>query len=128
MTERELDKRIPLLVVFAVLGPPIAWVFQFVIGYGVTEATCGPAGRELQPPFDTWEIVVTAAAAVVAILGAVAAVTAFRAVRGATPDDPPPKGRVYFFSLVAMASTPLFLAIILMSGIGSLVLEKCHQA
>jgi hypothetical protein len=128
VTERLLDRRIQLLTGFALLGPPIAWVLQFVLGYGVTEAACGPAGSELKPPFHAWEVVTTAAAAVVAVTGAVAAVKAYRAVRDAEDDDPPPRGLVLFLSLVAMVSTPLFLAIILMSGIGALVLHECHQA
>ena len=128
MTEQQPDNRLRLLMWFGLLAPPIAFVFQFVLGYGVTEAACGPAGMELQPPVNTWTIVLMCAAATVAVLGLVSAVTVFRKLRDEELDGPPPGARVYFLSVVAIVTTPLFLAIILMSSIGVLVLEKCHQS
>jgi hypothetical protein len=111
---------------FAVLGPPLAWATQFVLGYGVTEAACGDA--RLSPSVNAWTISLTAVAAAVTVLAGVAAVRVFRTTRGAELDGPPPCGRVYFMSIVAMTITPLFLFIIVMSGVGVLVLEQCHQS
>jgi len=114
------------LLWFALLGPPLAWVTQFVIGWGVTEAACPPGSSSVS--VSAWAIALTAAAVIVAVLGGVAAVRVFRATRGNELDGPPPEGRVYFMSIVAMTTTPLFLAIIVMNGIGVLVLERCHQS
>jgi hypothetical protein len=111
---------------FAVLGPPLAWATQFVLGYGVTEAACGDA--QLSPNVNAWTISLTAVAAAVTVLAGVAAVRVFRATRGEHLDGPPPGGRIYFMSIVAMTITPLFLFIIVMSGVGVLVLENCHQS
>ena len=114
------------MIWFAVLGPPLAWAIQFVLGYGVTEAACGDA--RLGPNVNAWAISLTAVAAVVTVLAGVAAVRVYRTTRGADLDGAPPRGRVYFMSIVAMASTPLFLFIILMNAVGVLVLEHCHQS
>ena len=119
-------KRIGRLTWFALLGPPLAWVVQFVLGFGVTQAACDP-GRE-STSVNAWTIALTAAAVLVAALAGVAAVRVFRATRGEELDGPPPGGRIYFMSIVAMTTTPLFFLIIAMSGVGVLVLEKCHQA
>jgi hypothetical protein len=35
---------------------------------------------------------------------------------------------MHFLSVIAMTTTPLFVAIILMSGLGSLLLTPCHQS
>ena len=114
------------MIWFALAGPPLAWAIQFVLGYGVTEAACGDA--RLAPNVNAWAVVLTAVAAVVTILAGAAAVRVYRTTRGEDTDGAPPGGRVYFMSLVAMATTPLFLFIILMNGAGVLVLEKCQQS
>jgi hypothetical protein len=36
-------------------------------------------------------------------------------------------GRIYFMSICGMVISPLFLAIILMSGIATQILGNCHQ-
>lgn len=114
------------LIWFGLLAPPLAWVVQFVLGYGVTEAACEP-GR-LEPSVNGWAIAITVPAALVAVLGGLAAVRVFRATRDQELDGPPPAGRVYFMSIVAIAIAPLFLAMIVMNGIGVLVLDKCSQS
>ena len=60
--------------------------------------------------------------------GALAAVLAFLAMRGTSKDDAPPPGRIFFMSLVGMTTSPLFLAIILMSGSGVLSQTLCRQS
>jgi hypothetical protein len=120
------DKRIRRLLWFGLLGPPLAWAVQFVLGYGVTEAACEP-GR-VEPHVNAWTVSLTAVATIVTVLGGLAAVAVFRGTRSEELDGPPPGGRIYFMSIVAMTITPLFLFIIVMNGVGVLVLEKCHQS
>ena len=115
-----------VLVWFGVLGPPAAWVTQFLLGYGVTQAQCNPSGARWGVPIHTWTIAATAAGATVALLGWLAAGAAFRATRDAS--SAPPRGRVHFLSVVALTTSPLFLLVIVWSGVGALVLQECHQA
>jgi len=44
--------------VYALLGAPLAWTTQLVVGFGLTEAACGPAGRMWNIAIDTWESVI----------------------------------------------------------------------
>jgi Mn2+/Fe2+ NRAMP family transporter len=105
---------------FGLFGAPAAWTVQHVTGYALSEAACDRGGLDL----DAWTIAVTAAAAAVAVLAGVAALATYRA----TPSgDEPPASRVRFLAILGMTVAPLFLAIILMSGIGVTVLVDCHQ-
>ena len=115
-----------LLVWFGVFGPPAAWVLQFLLGYGVTQAQCNPAGSRWGVPIHTWTVAATAVGATVALLGWLAAGAVFRATRDAS--SAPPRGRVHFLSVIALATSPLFLLIIVWGGVGALVLQECHQA
>lgn len=120
MTER-------LLLWFGVLGAPLAWACQHVFGFGLTVAACGAGGRPWGIPIDGWTIAATAVAATIAILAQVAAFVVFRATRG-TSEGPPPVSRIHFMSIVGLTINPLFLAIILLSGIGVSILENCHTS
>ena len=102
-----------LLLWFGLLGAPAAWVAQHVTGYALTEAACQEAGFDF--PVDGVTIAVTAAAGVVAALAGVAAVATWRATR----DGGQRTARKHFMATMGMTLTPLFLMIILMSGIGS---------
>jgi hypothetical protein len=117
-----------LLAWLGVGAAPTAWTLQHVFGMGLTLAACERAGTSWDIAVHGVTIVLTAAAAVVAVLGGAASVLAFRAVREAEKDDPPPSGRIFFLAIVGMAITPLFLAIILMSGSGVLTLTLCRQS
>jgi hypothetical protein len=109
------------------LGAPAVWACQHVFGFGLTQAGCSASTRNWNVPIDTWTAVATSVAGALAIAALVASVLAFRAVRDADIDAAPPKGRIYFVSICGMVISPLFLAIILMSGIATLVLSNCHQ-
>jgi hypothetical protein len=114
-----------LLVWFGVLGAPIAWALQHVTGFALTEADCN-IGYRGQVAVDGLTVAVTAAAATVAAAAELAAISAFRRTRDAGED--PPGSRVHFMSIIGMTIGPLFLAIILMSGLGVVFLENCHQS
>jgi heme/copper-type cytochrome/quinol oxidase subunit 2 len=111
---------------FATLGAPIAWGLQFTIGYWITQGRCGATAWDLS--LRTWAIVLTVVAAAVAVGAGLTALALFRRTREADKDDPPPFGRLHFFSIVGMAITPLFVAIIVMNGVGVAVLQGCHQS
>jgi hypothetical protein len=72
---------------------------------------------------------VAAAIAVLAGLSALAVFLRTRDVKGVGgSEEPPPKGRLHFLAVVGMAISPLFLAIILMDGLGVLILPECVQS
>jgi hypothetical protein len=67
---------------------------------------------------------VTAAAALVAVLAQVAAGIVLRSTRDAGPELP--GSRIRFMSIVGLAINPLFFFIIVLSGVGVSVLDRCH--
>jgi hypothetical protein len=113
------------LVWFGLLGAPGAWVAQHLTGYALTEAACNEAGRGWDVPIDALTAALTAAAAALAVLAGLAALAAFRSTRGA--GGKPPAARVHFLGIAGIVVAPLFLAIIVMSGVGVIVLEGCRQ-
>ena len=64
----------------------------------------------------------------IAAVGGLAALAAWRATRDADDDDAPPAGRIHFLAVIGLTITPLFLAIIVMSGAGAIVLDGCVQS
>ena len=118
------------LVWFGLLGAPAAWTAQFLLGYWVSEVGCSPGG-DGGLGIDGWTLAATIVAALTAGLAGLSAFAVFRRTRDARgvggADEPPPKGRVHFLATVGMAIAPLFLFIIVMSGVGVAVLENCHQ-
>jgi hypothetical protein len=101
------------LLWYAVLGAPAAWVGQFAISYWLTEAKCSVAGER-------WGISVAIGAGLVAI-------GLFRATGNDDIEGPPPGGRSRFFAAVGLAVTPIFLAIIVLNGVGAVV-QSCTQS
>jgi hypothetical protein len=114
------------LLWFGVIGAPFAWAAQHVTGYGLSEAACSVTGQRHGVALDAWTIAVTAVAATLAVLAEAASIVVFRATRDV--GDEPPGSRVHFLSVIGMTISPLFLAIILMSGLGSVFLANCQQS
>lgn len=116
----------PSLLVWAgVAAAPAAWALQHVSGFAFTQAQCERAGTEYRIHLEPWFIGLSSAAAVIALGGILAAIFVWRETRGA--GEEPPASRVHFLSVVGMTSSPLFLFIILMSGLGSTLLPQCVQ-
>ena len=110
---------------FGVLGAPLAWVAQFLIGYSLGLAACGAAGRKWGLSVDGWTLAATAAGAAVAVLATASAVQVYRATRDVGSELP--GARIHFLSVISLTIAPLFLAIILMGGVGAVVLENFRQ-
>jgi len=62
----------------------------------------------------------------VAIGGLLAAVIVYVATSGVDEEGAPPLGRIHFLAVVGLAIAPLFIAIILMAGLGGTALG-CGQ-
>jgi hypothetical protein len=115
---------------FGLFAAPAAWALQHVSGIELQYAQChdNTPGPAYDVHVDGWTLAVTLAAAAVAVLGGLASLAAWRATRDAEEDDPPPAGRIHFLSVIGMTVTPLFLAMILMSGLGEFFLPSCLQS
>ena len=125
MTATREQIRTRLLMWFGVFGAPAAWVIQFLLGFGSDQAQCNPSGTRWGVPVHELTIIATAAAATIALLGWIAAILVMRAT---SPDESaPPESRVRFLGVIGTTTSPLFLLIILWSGIGALVLQECNQ-
>jgi len=123
-------RRADALMWFGLFGAPFAWAVQHVAGVALTIREChdNTAGPDLGLDVDAVAAVVTAVTALVAVLGLLSAVAAWRSTRDADDSDPPPAGRIHFLGIVGLTISPLFLAIILMSGIGSTSMAACVQS
>jgi hypothetical protein len=125
VTPARTPRRLLVLQVYALLGAPLAWTSQLVVGYGLTEAACGPAGRAWDIPIDTWEAAISGLALVAAAGGWAAAAVLHRAVTGGGIDDP--NGRVRFLTTIGLVVGAIFVALILYTGTGVVVLEECRR-
>jgi hypothetical protein len=123
-------RRAGLFAWLGVLGPPFAWAAQHVAGYSVGLADCpdNTRGPGWSVPVDGLTIAIGAATALAAALCGVAAVAAWRATRDADESEAPPAGRIHFLSVIGMTITPLFLAMIVMSSTGAVVMNGCTQS
>jgi hypothetical protein len=116
---------VPALLAFGVVGAPAAWTLQHVTGFALTQAECGTAFRD-DLAFQGLTIAAMATAATVAVLAELSAIAVYRRTRHAGPD--PPGSRMHFLAIVGMTIAPLFLAIILMSGLAAAFLDTCTQS
>jgi hypothetical protein len=117
---------LPFLLWFGLLGAPLAWTVQHIFGFGLTQAACSLASRGSSVPVDSLTLVATIVATAIGVLAGAAAVAAFVATRDAGTELP--GARIQFLATVGVVVTPIFLCIVLMSGISVLVLPECHQS
>jgi hypothetical protein len=120
-----------------VVVAPLAWTGQHIVGYGVGQARC-EVGVGWGIGFDTWQLAIMAAAAVLVLISEAAAVTVFLATRDANYGDGPPEQgrwggvvpytRLHFFAMTAMVANVLFLAIILLDGLAATFDALCVQS
>jgi hypothetical protein len=112
------------------LGPPFVWAGQHIAGYALGLADCpdNTAGPGWHVPVNAVTIVIGAVAATLAVLCGLSAVVAYRATREAEDADAPPAGRTHFLAVIGMTTTPLFLAMILLSSAGAIVAQDCVQS
>jgi hypothetical protein len=120
-------RRLAILQWAGLLLGGAVWASQLVVGFGVTQAQCGAAGRDIS--VDAWQAVLMVVAAAFVLAAEAAAVSVVRRTRQVSYDtDPPPLGRIRFFAIAAVAANAAFLLIVILSGIGSLAAMGCTQA
>ena len=112
--------RVDMLMWAGIVAAPLAWAVEHIFGWGVSEANCDPA--RVAGAFTTWAGVLCGVAAAVALGGLAAAIFAFRAVKDdAEQDADPPPGRIWLMSIFGIVLSPIFLTMILLTGVGTLI-------
>jgi hypothetical protein len=136
-------KGVPVLLWFAVLGGAAAWTAQLFFGWGIEEVACSPAARSPDVFGVSTAVWIGAVTLVFALLTVVAGVLAYRFWRQAGGGDPNDHvepdggeaesieavrgGRVAFMALFGVASSALFLLIIVYGGVSLLLLRPCTR-
>ncbi len=122
MTQTRPAALVSSLLWFGLLGAPLAWTAQLVVGYGVEEANCSPAGESwsLGQP---WQIGITATAAAIALAAGLGAFTVWRDLRR---HDHDPSGRLGFMAAGGLLVSSVFLVLIVLGGVGAIVLDSCE--
>jgi hypothetical protein len=113
---------------FALLGAPLAWTVQLVVGFGVTQTWCAPVDRIWGVDATPWQVGLAVACGAVALAAQACALVLFRSLRGVAHDDAGPEGRLYFFSVAALLGNTLFLTAIAVTAVGVLAHDACRPA
>jgi hypothetical protein len=122
-----MSRRVEAQVWIGLIAAPAAWTVQHVLGFGVSEARCEPGGREWGIPHVTWLTALTVAAGLLVLAGLASSALAFRRLSDTGEDDDPPWGRARLMAVFGIAIAPIFLALVLLDGIGALLLDTCRQ-
>ena len=121
------DRRASWLMWFGVWAGPVAWAIQHAAGVMFGIAQCGPNGRSWHIALATWDVATAIVAGLITVAGIVAAILAFRGTSDRS-EAPPPGSRIHFMAAMALAIGPLFLAIIVLNGLGTGLVEVCRQS
>ena len=131
-------RRLSIVQWIGVVVAPLAWTAQHVVGYGVGEARCNVAGVGWGIRYDTWQLAILAAAALLVLISEAAAVAVFLATREANYGDGPPEDgrwggavpytRLHFFATAAMVANVLFLTAIFLDGFAAVFDSLCAQS
>ena len=121
------DQRASRLMWLGVWAGPVAWALQHAAGVMFGLAQCNPNGERWQIALRTWDVAIAVVAALIAVAGIVAAVLAFRGTSDRS-DAPPPGSRIHFMAAMALTIGPLFLAIIVLNGLGTGLGDVCRQS
>lgn len=114
---------------FAVFAPPLAWFVHEIVGVSVVGRECDQADV-----LATWQwatlIVVSAAAAAIAVAGFFAALRIFRRWTGGATSatHAEGRGRVEFVALLGMFLSALLLLNIIYFGVMPFVVQPCLRA
>jgi hypothetical protein len=121
------DRRASLLAWVGVWAAPVAWAIQHAVGVMLGIAQCGPNGRSWEIALTGLNVATAVVAALVAVVGIVAGIVAFRGTQDRS-DAAPPGSRIHFLAAMALAIGPLFLAIIILNGLGTGLGDGCRQS
>ncbi|MFL5981562.1 MAG: hypothetical protein ACJ74D_08485 [Gaiellaceae bacterium] len=120
-----VDRSAPLttlLLWVGLLGAPAAWTLQLVLGYAAEEADCSVGTDALFDATGDVAVWLSVAAAIAAVASLGAAAFVWRRTLRRSPD---PRGRVHFMAVGGILASLLFLALIIVTGVGITYFEPC---
>jgi hypothetical protein len=120
--------RLETLQWFGLFAGPIAFAIEHVVAYVSVAADCNPAGSSWTVPQHPIQLTAMALAALVIVAAEGAAFLAFRETEGIDKEGEPPLGRIRFLSTAALIIGPIFLALVLLSGLGGAAHVNCRQS
>ena len=113
---------------FGLFAGPVAFAIEHVIGYASVAADCNPAGAAWAVPQHPIQLTAMALAAIVIVAAEGAAFLAYRETAAVDKEGEPPLGRIRFLSTAALIIGPIFLTLVLLSGLGGAAHVNCAQA
>jgi hypothetical protein len=116
-------RRLEALQWFGLLGGPAAWAVEHVLGVQVVLGHCDPARLGLST--HAWQLTAMGLAAAVVVAAEAAAWLAFSATSDVDWEGDPPRGRIRFLSTAALVLGPIFLTLVLLSGLGAGAHQGC---
>jgi len=119
------DRRASLWMWIGVWAAPVAWALQHALGVELGLARCTPGEPTWSFSLRTWSVIVAVVAAVIAAAGLIAALAAARATRSR---EELPGSRIHFMAVMGITLSMLFLAIIVLNGLGTGLGDLCRQA
>jgi hypothetical protein len=121
-------RRLSQLQWFGLLvGGPV-WFAEFLAGIGESQAVCNPGSGRWGLPHDAIELGLMIFGALVVGASLFASALVFRETAGVEEQEAAPLGRIHFFSAAAIVGNLVFLAIILETGIATIVDQTCRQS
>jgi hypothetical protein len=110
-----------------VAGGTIWWT-EFLAGIAESQAKCNSASGRWGLPHDAIQIGFGAFAGTVVLIALAASAIVFRETRHYEEYDPPPYGRMHFFSAAAFVGNVIFLMIIVLTTVATVFDRTCHVA
>ena len=107
---------------YALVGGPVAWFGQLILGYFYTLSLCGPGG----PDLGGLHLPVAVAGTLGTLVAAGAFVSALALFRATSNGLDDPLGRIRFLSEIGLAIEAIFLPLILYTAAGELALGGCR--
>jgi hypothetical protein len=120
-------RRLEILQWAGLLLGALAFTAAHVVGYGITEAECNPAGLRWGISNDAWQAIALGVTAGFVVLSELAAGLVLLRTRESSYESSPPPGRVRFLAIAAFAANLIFLTIIVLDGLGAILNVACRQ-
>jgi hypothetical protein len=124
VTRTTTDRLVSAMQWYAVLGAPLAWAVQLVLGYYYTQAACGRGDIRLGHGIHAPEAALAAAMALIAAGAWATAVILRRGTSKGRVADP--IGRVRFLADVGLVAGAIFFALIAFTGAGEIAIPECR--
>jgi hypothetical protein len=121
-------RRLSQLQWFGLLAGGLTWFAEYLAATGASQAKCNPGSSRWGIPHDALQFALMLFGVVVVGAALAASAFVFRRTYDVGEQDPPPLGRIHFFSAAATAGNLIFLVIILETGIATILDRVCHQA